>query len=160
MAGDMLLVTPREMKKRGMRGNPLGDLSRSLDIVYYLSRKGFIKIVDKNNERFLKLTNKGQLEALLAKARLREKPQEWDGKWRLIIFDIPEESRQKRNHFRWLLKHNGFYQLQASVFINPYPLNREAVEYLRETGLMHYIRILKVDEMDEDKDLRKHFGLK
>lgn len=158
--GDMLLLTPREIKKRGMRGSPLGDFSRSSNILYYLARKGLIKIVDKHNQRFVKLTNKGQLEALLAKARLKEKPQKWDGKWRLIIFDIPENSREKRNHFRWLLRHNGFYKLQASVFINPYPLNREAVAYLKETGLMDYIRILKVEEMDSDKGLRKHFGLK
>ncbi len=159
MAGDMLLLTRKEIKKRGKMGNLFGDLSRSSNVLYYLAKKGLIKIVDKHNERFIKLTNKGQLEALLSKARLKGERKKWDGKWRLIVFDIPEESREKRNHFRWLLKHNGFFKLQASVFISPYPLNREAVDYLKETGLINYIRILKVEEMDNDKDLRKHFSL-
>jgi len=49
--------------------------------------------------------------------------------------------------------------LQASVFISPHPLNREALIYLRQSGLMEFIRILRVDEMDNDKRLRKKFGL-
>jgi hypothetical protein len=49
--------------------------------------------------------------------------------------------------------------LQDSVYANPYPLNREAVKYLEETGLSEYIRIIKVEEMDNDRDLKKKFGL-
>lgn len=116
-------------------------------------------MVDKDNERFIKLTRSGQLEALLVKARLAEKPKKWDGKWRMVIFDIPEDSHEKRDFLRYLLKKNNFKKLQASVFINPYPLNREAVSYLKETGLIHFIRIIKVEEMDDDTDLKKHFKL-
>ena len=56
-------------------------------------------------------------------------------------------------------KKNGFYKLQASVFVSPHPLNREAIKYLKETGLYSYVRILRVDEADDDRDLRKKFGL-
>ena len=50
--------------------------------------------------------------------------------------------------------------MQQSVYVSPYPLNRAAVSYLEETKLIGYIRILKVEEIDNDKDLKKHFGLK
>jgi CRISPR-associated endonuclease Cas2 len=159
MAGDAFLVSPHELKKRLWKGEPLGDGKSVYPIVWYLANKGFIKYVDKNNERFVKLTKKGQLEALLAKARTPEKVANWDGKWRVIIFDIPEESEQKRHFFRYLLKQNGFVKLQHSVYINPYPLNREAITYLNKTGLNDYIRIMKVEEMDNDKDLKKKFNL-
>jgi len=127
-----------------------------------LERRGIIKIYqDSAGDKFVKLTHKGQLETLLIKATQGiSSDQKWDGKWRLIIFDIPEDARDKRDEFRWLLKRNNFKMLQASVFVNPYPLNREAVRYLQEARLMSYIRILKVEEMDNDKDLKKHFGLR
>ena len=159
MAGDMLLVTPAEMRRRLYNGKVLGDPKKVSAMAYYLARKGLIKYVDKNNERFVKLTKKGQLEALLAKARLAEKPIKWDGRWRVIIFDIPEDSNDKRAFFRYLLKKNNFLQLQQSVYISPYPLNREAISYLKETKLIGYIRILKVEELDSDKDLKKKFGI-
>ena len=154
-----MLITPQELRRRARSGKLLGDGRQVINVLYYLSRKGLIKYVDKNNERFIKLTAEGQLEALLAKAKLPDVGQ-WDGKWRVIMFDIPEDSRDNRNFFRRLLKMNGYKQLQASVFINPYPLNREAVKYLKEKGLMNYIRILKVEELDDDAGLKKHFGLK
>ncbi len=159
MAGDMFLVTPHELRKRLWQGKPLGDQKNFYRIVIYLTKKGWLKYVDKNNQRFVKITKKGQLEALLSKARIYKKPKEWDGYWRIIMFDIPEESEDERNFFRYLLKKNGFVKLQHSVYISPYPLNRDAIKYLRETGLIEYIRIIKAEEIDSDKELKKKFKL-
>lgn len=157
--GDAVLVTPYEMRQRMHAGNIVGDFRKATALSYYLAKKGLIRYVDKNNERFVRLTKKGQLEALLAKARLPGTSGKWDGKWRLIMFDIPEESNDKRAFFRSLLKKNQFVRLQQSVYVSPYPLNRDAISYLQETKLIGYIRVLKVEEMDNDKVLRKHFGL-
>jgi DNA-binding transcriptional regulator PaaX len=130
------------------------------NLVYHLRRQKWVEVVKKNNERFIKLTRNGEIEALLAKARLPSaKGGRWDGKWRIIIFDIPEESGAKRDLLRRLLKENGFLSLQASVFISPWPLNREAIAYLRESGLIGYVRIIKAEEIDDDADLRKRFQL-
>jgi len=152
-----LLSNPHQWRKWSMFGfkNP----SSAYGAVYQLYKKGLIKYVDKNNEKFIRLTKKGQIKALLAKAGIAQ-VQKWDGKWRLFIFDIPESSRTERNRLRNLLKKNGYYKLQASVFVSPYPLNREAISYLKQTGLIEYIRILRVDEIDDDKDLKKRFNLK
>ncbi len=155
---DNFIVTPVELRKRAFRGN-LFKSTRNFNSFYdYLIRRGYIYLVDKNNEKFVKLTKKGQLRTLLEKSKI-SKSEKWDGKWRVIIFDIPEESSALRDRFRKLLKTYGFVKLQDSVFIYPYALNREALAYLKETGLMSYIRILKVEEMDDDKDLKKLFGL-
>jgi phenylacetic acid degradation operon negative regulatory protein len=121
-------------------------------------KEGKIQIVQKNGQKFLLLTEKGELALLLSKATAIEQ-EKWDGKWRLISYDIPEEAKHKRQLFRLLLKRSGFVKLQASVFICPYALNSDAVEYLNETGLIDYIRIMRVDKMDKDEDLRKSFNL-
>ena len=131
---------------------------RYYDTVHKLRQRGALKVVKKNNQRFLLLTRKGQLELLLSKARIK-KPVKWDGKWRLVIFDIPEDARGKRDQLRYLLKQNGFDKLQASVFISPYPLNRDSLAYLQSSKLINYIRMLRVDEMDNDNGLRKRFKL-
>ncbi len=126
--------------------------------IWKLKNSGRIKVVIKNNKKFLKCTKKGQLQILLKKAGadIRGK---WDGRWRLIIFDIPEAHREKRAVFRDLLKRNNFVLLQASVFISPYSLNMEAISYLEKSGLTDFVRILRVDKIDNDEKLRKKFGL-
>lgn len=48
-----------------------------------------------------------------------KKPSEWDGKWYIITFDIPESFKRRRDAFREKLKKLGFGKLQASVWISP-----------------------------------------
>lgn len=123
-----------------------------------LKSRGVLEIIKKQKEEFIKLTEKGALRVLLEKARI-QKTLHWDGKWRIVIFDIPEDFHLARDRFRRLLKQNHFIKLQASVFISPYPLSRDAINYLQQSGLMGFIRIMKVEEMDNDRDLRKKFEL-
>lgn len=151
------ILSLRDTMRRMPGGISYKDKSAEI-MLRRLYNKGWIKVVDKEGEKFLKLTKAGQLQALLAKARFPIK-ETWDGKWRIILFDIPESANDKRDFLRTLLKRNNFIKLQGSVYINPYPLNREAVTYLKQTGLIEFIRIIKVEEMDDDEDLRKRFGL-
>ncbi len=124
-----------------------------------LANSGYLKLVRQNGVLFLEITKQGEIKTLMHQAVL-QRPKNWDGKWRVIIFDIPENSRNTRAQLRYLLKRNDFYKLQASVFISPYSLNRQAIDYLKETGLIKFIRILRVDEVDDDSDLKKRFNLK
>ncbi len=160
--GDAVSVffpTPREFRRRAYWNKYFDGYPQFKNTLYYLYKKGYIQWEDKNNKRFVKLTAQGELEALLAKARVREIPKIWDGKWRLIVYDFPEASNLARNQFRLLLRQNGFIKLQHSVFISPYPLNREAISFLKEKKLQEYIRIMKIEEIDDDKDLKKLFNL-
>jgi phenylacetic acid degradation operon negative regulatory protein len=139
--------------------DPVTPQRSSIDrTIRRLVKQGWIKMVDKNNERFIKLTNQGQLEALLAAARIEKMPA-WDGKWRVILFDIPEASRGQRDFFRSLLKQYNFKLLQQSVWVSPHPLNLKAITYLEKSGLNKYIRILLVEKIDNDSDLRRMFNV-
>jgi len=129
------------------------------DSLHRFKTRGLVKEFSKNGKKIIRLTSKGQLEILLQKAKL-ERPGVWDGHWRMVVFDIPEDNHKDRDRLRGLLKRNDFVMLQASVFISPYPLNREAIEYLKQTGLKDYIRIIRADELDDDSDLKKKFNLK
>lgn len=124
-----------------------------------MQKSGLVQIVKKKDRKFIKLTNKGQLRALVQNSRLPHSKQ-WDGKWRLVMFDIPEQNRTQRNQLRALLKGSGFVKLQQSVLVSPYPINRHGIGYLKRTGLINYIRILRVDEMDDEKELLLKFKLK
>jgi DNA-binding transcriptional regulator PaaX len=157
----MLMVSPHQRARRLLHRQKYRAYSNdraNKNTVYNLRKRGLVEVVTKDGQKFLKLTERGELEVLLAKARIPFKIK-WDGKWRVIIFDIPEDAKLQRNQFRDLLKKNNFKKLQASVYISPFPFNREAVSYLQQTGLIKFIRMLKVEELDNDRDLRKKFNL-
>src|SRR3989344_1255257 len=54
-----------------------------------------------------------------------KQPPRWDGKWRFVVFDIPEKHRAVRKLFRWRLRHMDFFRVQQSVWVYPYPCKEE-----------------------------------
>lgn len=86
---------------------------------------------------------------------------DWDGYWRVVIFDIPEKMRSKRNQFRSLLKRKGFVKLQNSVFVSPYA-NFNMLGLVRsELKIDKYVNFLisKSASTDDDSRLRRVFDL-
>lgn len=157
----VLLPLPLEFPHSWLRRIKLAgrDIRQYDRAVKSLRQRGMVQFAESNGKKFVRLTKKGQLEALLSKAVGSRLPRRPDGKWRLLMFDIPESSRQKRDLLRQLLKQNGFRKLQSSVFVSPFPLHSEAVMYLKESGLIDYIRMMRVDLMDDESSLKKMFQL-
>lgn len=158
-----LFETPYEHIKRLHReatGAPAPAMWRYNRAIRYLAYRKQLKIAKEGDRVFIKLTKKGRLNALLQRIAQSEiNKRKWDGKWRIIVWDIPESSNHHRDHLRRFVKNLGFFKLQQSVFIRPYPIDGSAVTYLKESGLIKFIRILQVDQVDDDQFLRKHFGL-
>jgi len=88
-----------------------------------------------------------------------KKPKQWDGLWRLVIFDIPEEERRGRNALAVKLKELGFYPLQKSVFIYPYECQNEIDFIVEFFNLRPYVRLFTVKKTDIELDLRSKFNL-
>lgn len=122
-----------------------------------LQKMNYIK-VSKNGKKVY-LIEKGALEFLKFNL-LRRKP-EWDRKWRVVIFDIVEKKRGQRNFLRKQLKWLGFRELQKSVWAFPYDIKKELEELLTicDFDAQGDIRFLTVEKIEDDKDLKREFGL-
>ena len=81
----------------------------------------------------------------------------WDGKWRLVIFDIPERIRGRRDFLRRELNSFGFHQLQKSVWVIPHPLPDGFSELTSELALGKHFRVVTADHIRDDDDLRNVF---
>ena len=88
------------------------------------------------------------------------KPKVWDGKWRVVIFDVRESKRFCRDGLRNKIKQLGLYQLQKSVFVTPYPCDKE-IAFLRQYfGIGNEVSYFTTDDLEEDNYLRSKFNLK
>lgn len=134
---------------------PGSPLRRTLN---YLRHKGLVRWKDTDGTRFIVLTKQGKIRTLLYTFGVT-KPAVWDGKWRVVIFDIPESVHYLRSALVYQLRELSFVKLQASVYIGPFAFNKAAMEYLAVSGLLRYIRLLTVESLDSDEDLRRQFNL-
>lgn len=109
-----------------------------------------VKITDAGRRRILKYA----LDELAV-----EKPKIWDGKWRLISYDIPKNLKNLRAVFRDYLRAWGFYPLHESVFLHAYPCFRQ-VEFLREyLGIGEYVRFFIVSKIENDTPFKEFWGV-
>ena len=75
--------------------------------------------------------------------------EEWDGKWRIVIFDIPEEKRIIRNLFRRNLKKWGFKHLQKSVWISKRNVFDKLSSYIKNLGIEKWVTVIEADKLSQ-----------
>ncbi|MBL7159162.1 hypothetical protein ISS85_01685 [Candidatus Microgenomates bacterium] len=126
-----------------------------------LEKQKEVKITEENDQQIVKLTTRGKVKLL--KYTLKElkikKPKRWDGRWRLIMYDIPKKYKTSQEFFRTMLNYLSFYPFQRSVYLFPHPCEDE-IEYLRQIlGIDRYVRILIVEKIEHDEAFRTYFGL-
>lgn len=134
---------------------------RLKETIKRLKKQKLVEIVEKDGEKVVRITKEGKVRALRYKLEEMKikKPKKWDGKWRVIVFDIFEKRRGSRDIFRRYLKQLGLKRIQQSVYVYPYPCFDE-IEFLRQIFYVgRGVRYVVANTIEEDGDLRIYFKL-
>ena len=75
--------------------------------------------------RVCRLTEQGRLHALGGRDPEARWQRSWDGRWRMVLFDVPTSQNARRERLRRYLRDRGFGWLQNSVWVTPDPLEKE-----------------------------------
>jgi DNA-binding transcriptional regulator PaaX len=87
------------------------------------------------------------------------KPKGWDGKWRMVIYDVARHKAALRNIFRTTLRRLGFYNVQESVWIYPFPCEKE-ISFLRDyCGMGSDVIYVIAHKIENDGVYKANFGL-
>jgi hypothetical protein len=107
------------------------------------------------------LTGKGERygERLRTLEAPLTRPRRWDGRWRIVIFDIWERRRLYRTRLRHILKKIGFIQLQHSVWVYPYDCEELVVFIRTELKLGPSVLYIVAEGIEGDARLRRRFSL-
>lgn len=127
--------------------------------VNYLKTQGLINIFLENNKRFAEITPKG-LENL-KQARFDDlavrRAKKWDGKFRIVIFDVPEDKKLHRDGIRRKLDQIGFKQIQKSVFAYPFEC-KEEIEFISGWyNANRYIKYMIAEIIEGEDEIIRHF---
>lgn len=122
-----------------------------------LVRQGLLKFEGKN----LRLTPKGEqaLQLLEFRDYKQQKPLRWDGKWRILMFDIPEHRKGLRQKVRSTFVDLGFVRLQDSVWVYPYDCEDLVTLLKADFKVGKDILYIIADSIENDRTLRRQFNL-
>ena len=127
-----------------------------------LTESGHIEMLHSAQQDFARLTQKGKtkLDTLCLEGEEALVPQTWDGMWRIILLDLPEERKSERESLRYLLKKAGFVCLKNSAWISPFPYEHLFANIKKDLGLTTEMMIIVTENIDAEskKVLFQAFG--
>lgn len=164
------LLTPGDILKLGLAGaldifeeigDPLGIMAKGCKELYgWVSpryrrhnfsrvvaralKTGGIKKVIKKGEVYLRLSSQGKEKLRRDFPLLSFQKKKWDKKWRLVVYDIKEISRNTRDRLREKLRELGLGMLQQSVWISPHDIAVDFREFLESKNLEKFVFVMEV----------------
>ncbi len=127
------------------------DLGR---IITRLQKQEMISISGDMDKVTISITDKGKtrlleydFENISLTARKR------DGKWRLIIFDIPEGLKRNRNIFARKLLQIGCLRLQDSVYVSAFPCKKEIDFLCHFLEISTYVTLVTLGKFERGEEL-------
>lgn len=126
-----------------------------------LERQGYVEKIKTKDGTEIKITHKGKTQILKFNLlNISHKKEKWDGKWRLVFFDISELKRTARDALRRYLRQLGMELFQESVFISPYDV-ADQIKYLREIlDIPNSIKIARLDWVENEDELKEIFKIR
>ena|SRR3989338_8503040 len=107
-------------------------------------------VADTDRGLQLTLLGKKQIQKEFPLLGWRKKP--WDGKWRIVMYDLPEKDRYKRDALRRVLKKLGMGQWQLSVWVSPHPIQDKIYGLLKRYGLENYCGVYEAKRLVGEDD--------
>ncbi len=124
------------------------SMSRLIERGFIVSEKSHFRITSDGISYFKKLATKEKRKI------------QWDGKWRIISFDVPGDYSKDRNRLRGLLQGFDFYQLQKSVWVCPNSVAGDFWKLIVGLNLHRFCKAMVVEIIDGDEHIKKHFRIK
>ena len=126
-------------------------------VVTYMKSRGLIK---EDYRHGLVITERGRDR--LSESDLRnitiKLQKTWDKNWRVVLYDIPEDIKSGRDALIKKLRNLGFYQLQRSVWLHPFPCRSAINQVAVAHKVDKYVSYIKTGHIDRQEDLVKRFS--
>jgi len=120
-----------------------------------LDHQGYLEVVERKGQRMIRLTCKGWLKGW--RPRIRHT---WDGRWRLVAFDIEEIRRSTRDGFRKKLRMLKFKPMQKSLWISPYDVSEHIEKLIDMLDLVENVDYFIADAITNESKFISMFNLK
>lgn len=94
-----------------------------------MSRAGLFKVRRDGTRSYYSLTEAGfDLLDKGAQRIFQRKASNWDRRWSIVVYYIPEEKREARDRLRQELSWAGYGPLSTATWVSPHDLSREIAE--------------------------------
>lgn len=119
-------------------------------VVSELRRQELVEITHHNNKYRIQLAVKGihRLQRAEIERVKIQRPEKWDGLWRMVTYDVPRAQNAQRRLFTRQLERLGFAMIRESVWFHPYPCFAQVETIMTYCGLQRYVTLAEITRID------------
>lgn len=115
-----------------------------------LVNRGWVAKKERRQEIAYSITGRGVAELNRILDAIKQEPDpEWNRRWHLVIFDIPESKRKLRDMFRLLLKEECFGIMKSSVWLSPWDKSEIIKRFAKRHNLSSHLVLLETAEITD-----------
>jgi phenylacetic acid degradation operon negative regulatory protein len=124
----------------------------------YAKSEGLLEFKTFYRKKYPVLSQKGKLAI---KTNLPFKKYDWDGDWKVVMFDISNSRKNSRLSFQKKLMDLGFGKLGRGAYLSPYPLFTTVKRISRELKIENNITLFRANSIENEKEkVAKAWNLK
>jgi DNA-binding transcriptional regulator PaaX len=114
-------------------------------------KSGLAELLPTDQSEYLRITSLGRQKLHRDELGNTTMPisKNWDGKWRIVMLDLPEDRKDEREALRYLLKKAGFVCLKNSVWISPLPYEYLFANIKKDFNLTTELMVVVSDKIDQ-----------
>jgi DNA-binding transcriptional regulator PaaX len=148
----------KALKKKEFENYPVYRINQAMKRMIKQQLIRIEEVEDKVNITILDKGKKRFYDYSLSKLKLKKGS--WDQKWRVVVFDIPEEKRIARDLLRAKMKELGFYILQKSVWVTPWPC-RDEIDFIKHFyEVAPCVRLIEGSRFEGEEFVKAYFRLR
>lgn len=127
-----------------------------------LAAKGYVRFEERDGKKYVRITEEGKRSLAIEHARMTapaRAKKRWDKRYRLVMFDIPQNRKNTRDKLRSFMRDFGFLLVQKSVWLSPYDCEELVALIKTELRLGTSVLYAVVESIENDSWIRKHYHL-
>jgi len=120
---------------------------KTLSTLSQLTKDELLYHIPDSDPGTYKLTAKGFYDIVLTFPVFRFTQEKWDGKWRILSYEIPEKKRELRDKLRREVASWGLGPWHRSFWLTPHPIINSLKDLLKDKEEQQYVQAFEADHV-------------
>lgn len=120
---------------------------KTITTLSLLTKDELLDHIPESDPPIYKLTAKGFYDIVLTYPVFRFTQEKWDGKWRILSYEIPEKKRELRDKLRREVTSWGLGPWHRSFWLTPHPIINSLKDLVLDKEEQQYIQAFEADHV-------------
>jgi len=120
-----------------------------------LQTRGWVKSSKNQSKIFFEITQAGSNEVTQTLSEIKKiNSKTWNGSWQIVVFNIPERERFRRDTLRQKIEKLGFGRIENSLWLSPRDNSSYLDKIIHDLKIKNYVTYFNTGKLNSEESLK------